>query len=207
MRITFISDTHGQHEALQLPPADMLVHAGDFTGKGQQAEVESFLEWLGAQPHTHKVFIAGNHDFLAERDPQLFQSLLPPGVTYLNDSGLTLEGIRIWGSPIQPWFYDWAFNRRRGPDIARHWALIPDDTELLITHGPAWGILDQLRHGESVGCQDLLQRIQQVKPRIHVSGHIHEAYGAQQVGGVHYINASVLDERYQLVNPPITLDW
>ena len=207
MRITFISDTHNQHTALHLPPADMLVHAGDFSGRGTLPEVNTFMKWLDAQPHKHKVIIAGNHDFLAERDKTLFQSILPAGVTYLDDSGATIEGINIWGSPIQPWFHDWAFNRQRGPDIARHWELIPDDTDLLITHGPPLGILDTLANGTPIGCEDLLHHVHRVKPRIHVFGHIHEAAGQAHIDGTHYINASVLDLRYRYRNAPVTIKW
>lgn len=206
-KIVLISDSHGKHNQLQLPDGDLLLHAGDITGRGLAWQVREFMEWFGAQPHRHKVMVAGNHDFLAEEKPDEFLSLVPPGVTYLRDSGVEVEGIRIWGSPIQPWFHDWAFNRRRGPEIAAHWALIPEGTDILITHGPPFGILDRTAHGERVGCEDLTLHLDRVRPRLHVFGHIHEAYGHVQRDGIHYVNASVLDLQYQHTQAPVVLDW
>ena len=208
MRIVFISDTHLHHDRLEVPPGDILVHAGDFSGRGRLEEVKAFLDWYGSLPHTHKVLIAGNHDFLAEREPRLFRSLIPDNLIYLEDSGVTIEGIRIWGSPIQPWFFDWAFNRQRGADIRQHWALIPDDTDILVTHGPPYGILDRVaRDGSPVGCRDLLRRINDIDIKINVFGHIHEAYGQQSVGNTLFLNAAVLDENYILCHKPWVVDW
>jgi predicted phosphohydrolase len=199
MRIVLISDTHNRHDGIQLPEGDILIHSGDFSGRGLEREVIDFLHWFGKQPHRHKVLIAGNHDFLAEKNPGLFASLIPEGVTYLNDSGAVIEGLKIWGSPIQPWFYDWAFNRQRGADIARHWELIPADTDILVTHGPPFGILDKVENGPHVGCEELLKKIESVQPRLHVFGHIHEGHGELQVGKTKFVNASVLNAKYMLV--------
>lgn len=199
MRIVLISDTHNQHRALQLPEGDLLIHAGDISGRGLQSEVQDFMDWMGRLPYQHKVLIAGNHDFLAERNPEQFASMLPEGVTYLNDSGTEIEGFKVWGSPIQPWFYDWAFNRQRGADIARHWDLIPADTDILITHGPPHGILDRVQDGQHVGCEELLKKVEAIQPLLHVFGHIHEAHGEEQHGTTRFVNASVLNLRYLLV--------
>lgn len=206
-KIVLISDSHGKHNQLDLPEGDLLLHAGDITGRGLGWQVREFMDWFGAQPHRYKVMIAGNHDFMAEQKPDEFLAMVPPGVIYLNDSGVELEGIRIWGSPIQPWFHDWAFNRRRGAEIAAHWAQIPADTDILVTHGPPFGILDRTAHGERVGCEDLTLRLTQVRPRLHVFGHIHEAYGHVQRDDIHYVNASVLDLQYQHTQAPVVLDW
>ena len=199
MRIALISDTHGQHDGLLLPEADILIHSGDFSQRGRLQEVKDFLQWFGRQPHQHKVLIAGNHDFLVEKEPDLFHSLIPEGVTYLNDSGLEIEGFKIWGSPIQPWFYDWAFNRQRGAEIRKHWDMIPEGTDILITHGPPLGVLDKTQAGDVVGCADLMARIDIVQPKLHVFGHIHEAHGQLQRGVTNFVNASVLNLRYMLV--------
>lgn len=199
MRIALISDTHGQHDGLALPDADLLIHAGDFSQRGRLPEVQDFMQWFGRQRHAHKVVIAGNHDFLADREPERFASLIPDGVTYLNDSGVEIEGFKIWGSPIQPWFHDWAFNRQRGAEIKRHWDMIPDDTDILITHGPPYGILDKIETGGLVGCEELTQRVASIQPRLHVFGHIHEAHGQEQRGMTTYVNACNLNLRYLLV--------
>lgn len=207
MRFVFISDTHGYHKDLVLPEGDFLIHAGDLTGKGEAWQVKQFMEWFATQPHPHKVFVAGNHDFLAEKAPEAFADLIPEGLHYLNDSGIELEGIRIWGSPIQPWFHNWAFNRQRGEESAKHWDLIPNETDLLITHGPPMGILDKTAMGPRVGCEELMKRVKEIQPKIHTFGHIHEAYGQLIQEGTHFINASVLNLQYKLVNAPIVLDW
>jgi Icc-related predicted phosphoesterase len=199
MRIALISDTHGKHDGLLLPEADLLIHAGDFSQRGRLAEVQDFMAWFAKQPHPHKVLIAGNHDFMAEQDPALFASLIPPGITYLNDSGTEIGGLKIWGSPIQPWFFDWAFNRQRGSDIQKHWDLIPADTDILITHGPPLGALDKTASGEVVGCANLMAKVEEVQPRLHVFGHIHEGHGLEVRGKTTFVNASVLNLRYMLV--------
>ena len=125
-QIVCISDTHGRHESVVVPNGDILVHSGDCTNKGLAHEVAEFLTWLEGQPHPAKVLIAGNHDFLFEQEPKQAERLLrelAPSVAYLNDSGVAVAGLKFWGSPVQPWFYDWAFNRHRGAEIQGHWDL------------------------------------------------------------------------------------
>jgi Icc-related predicted phosphoesterase len=204
LKFVAISDTHGQHEKLVLPPGDVLLHAGDVSVKGTEAQVIDFLHWFAAQDYRYKIFIAGNHDFFFERaSSEAVARLIPAGVTYLNDSGVTIEGIHIWGSPVSPWFFDWAFNRHRGADIQQHWNLIPPQTDILITHGPVMGVLDKTIRGQQVGCEDLLNTMEKVNPRVHLCGHIHEAYGMHKEKSTLYINASVLNIKYELVNAPI----
>ena len=184
-----------------------LIHAGDISYKGQRSEVDDFLQWFASLPFPHKIFIAGNHDFFFEKaSGAAVQAILPEGVVYLQDSGIVINGIHIWGSPVTPWFYDWAFNRPRGEALLKHWNLIPPDTNLLITHGPAFGILDTVLNGSHVGDKDLLKTIERIKPAAHVCGHVHEAYGRLKKGGTRFINASVLNEKYELVNPPVIFD-
>lgn len=204
MKFIALSDTHGQHADITLPDGDVLLHAGDLSRRGTENQVKDFLHWFGAQKHRHKIFIAGNHDFLFETAAaERVAALIPDGVVYLNDSGIEIEGIKIWGSPVQPWFHDWAFNRQRGADIKKHWDLIPQGTDILLTHGPAEGILDRTVYGKEVGCADLLDAVRRVNPSFFVCGHIHEAHGQEVSGRTTFINASVLDEDYSLVNPPI----
>lgn len=205
MNIVCISDTHGQHHALNLPEGDMILHGGDFTKRGTENQVRDFLNWFSRLPYKYKVFIAGNHDFLAEEEPDLFRFMIPENCIYLEDTAITIEGLKIWGSPYTPWFYDWAFNRHRGAEIQPHWDKIPPDTDILITHGPPAGILDNTFRNEPVGCHDLMKVIQQVKPRFHLFGHIHEGYGMVGKDGTTFINASVLNVQYQLVNAPVSI--
>ncbi|TCI92172.1 metallophosphatase domain-containing protein [Tenacibaculum sp. M341] len=208
MKIICISDTHGFHRGLKLPKGDMIIHAGDVTKRGEKEEVIDFLSWYQHLDFKHKIFIAGNHDFFFEKaSPKEINELIPSGITYLNDTGITIEGIKIWGSPIQPWFYSWAFNRQRGKEIQKHWDKIPNGLDILITHGPAYGVLDLTQHNQSVGCQDLFNKIREVKPKIHITGHIHEAYGRLNMFGVDFVNASVLSVKYELTNPPIEIDF
>lgn len=203
MRIVAISDTHGLHKQLTLPEGDMLIHAGDVSAMGREREVMRFLKWFARQPFEHKVFIAGNHDLLFEKEPELAASYIPEGVTYLNDSGITIDGLNIWGSPVQPWFFDWAFNRQRGGDIEKHWELIPDNTDLLITHGPPMNHRDLTLSGENVGCQSLSKKVLEIQPRYHVFGHIHESYGITEQVNTTFINASVVNRNYVVVNEPV----
>lgn len=207
MKAVIISDTHGKHEQLILPKGDLIIHAGDVSMRGMKLEIEAFLEWFGSLDYRYKVFIAGNHDFFFEfSDANTIAEIMPSNVIYLNDSAAEIEGIKIWGSPITPWFYDWAFNRHRGPDIKKHWDSIPIDTDVVITHGPVHGILDKTKAGYAVGCEDLLQKIDEIRPKYHICGHIHEAYGKQVVENTCYLNASILDLNYYVVNEAFEIE-
>ena len=214
MKIVFISDTHGQHKKLKLPKVEtthsestMLIHTGDSSKLGKEEEIIDFLNWFEVQDYNYKVFIAGNHDFLFEKNPFLAESLIPKNCVYLNNSSIEIEGIKIYGSPITPRFYNWAFNCDRGEKIRNYWKQIPNDTDILLTHGPAYGVLDRTIQGLKVGCEELIQFIEKIKPKIHAFGHIHEAYGKVTNSDTVFINASVLDVRYQLVNQPFLMDW
>ncbi|HZS44314.1 MAG TPA: metallophosphatase domain-containing protein [Blastocatellia bacterium] len=206
-KLCLISDTHNQLDMVDLPPADILIHAGDATGNGTVREIAAFNQQLGEikNRYRHIVFIAGNHDFLFERDPALARSMMTNCI-YLMDSEVTIEGLRIYGSPWQPRFFDWAFNLNRGPQLAAKWALIPAGLDVLVTHGPPMGILDITMTGEHVGCEELMKRIENIKPRWHVFGHIHHSHGMARDEHTTYINASTCDERYRPVNPPILIE-
>lgn len=207
MKIIAISDTHGQHPSLILPPGDLIIHAGDCSYRGTEREIKEFLAWFSAQDYKYKIFIAGNHDFYFEKStPDDIASIIPHNVIYLQDSGVTLEGIKCWGSPITPWFFDWAFNRHRGAEIKKHWDLIPTDIDILITHGPVYGMLDRTISGKRVGCEVLYEKVMSIQPKVHICGHIHEAYGQATQDETLFVNASVLDVRYRMVNEPIAFD-
>lgn len=210
MKIVCLSDTHGLHRRVRVPDGDVMVHAGDFTGRGEPSEVDNFLDWLAALPHEHKVFTAGNHDFYVEEQNEYFikQVKAIPRVTYLQDSGATIAGLRFWGSPVQPWFYDWAFNRNRGAEIREHWDLIPADTQVLVTHGPPLGILDLTFSGEHKGCEDLRATIEELKDlRLHVFGHMHPPGGQQcKVESKIFVNAAICNEGGYATRSPVVVD-
>lgn len=204
MKFVAISDTHGLHEHLVLPEADVLIHSGDVSSRGKKDEVENFLHWFSSLDYKYKIFIAGNHDFFFENtDRDKIAKMIPDGVIYLEDEGVQIDDINIWGSPITPTFFNWAFNRDRGKPIRKHWDLIPDNTDILITHGPVYGILDKTFSGIHAVCEELKAAIKRIKPKVHISGHIHEGYGQKTITDILYLNASVVNLRYQVVNAPI----
>lgn len=205
VRLVCISDTHSQHERLgTLPEGDVLLHAGDLSKRGTEAEIRAFSAWFAAQPHPHKVVIAGNHDFALEKDPEARHWI--EGAVYLQNEGCEIEGVSFWGSPFQPWFFDWAFQRQRGEEMAEIWADIPAGVDVLITHGPPQGILDRTLHGVDAGCEALLEAVWRVSPKVHVFGHIHEEYGQLVRDGVRFVNASTCSVRYDDVRAPIIVD-
>ncbi len=205
MRIVCISDTHNQLDRLRIPPGDLLIHAGDLSGRGSHKELARQLGLFAALPHRHKVVIAGNHDWGFQLDHAASRALVT-GAVYLQDEAVTIEGLRIYGSPWQPWFLDWAFNYPRGQSLAPIWDRIPEGTDLLITHGPPLGHGDRTVSGEDVGCPALLDAIRRIKPRLHVFGHIHEGYGVTQEGPTTCVNASSCTEDYHPTNAPIVVD-
>jgi predicted phosphodiesterase len=227
MKIVFVSDTHNYLRQMTLPPGDVIIHAGDATMGGKLDEVAHFAKTYGELPYKHRILIAGNHDWMAQRDNALWRTLMKErGITYLEDSGAVIDpdghvypwdpekvmaGIKVWGSPWQPWFYDWAFNLKRGSEIKAKWNLIPAGVDILVTHGPPYGKLDlTLSYNgnprEEVGCYDLADAITRVKPRVHAFGHIHCGYGVVQEDGTTYVNASNCDEHYDACQDPIVLE-
>lgn len=206
MKIVCASDTHGLHREIDIPHGDILIHAGDLTAYGKENELHEVNAWLEAMPHKHKVVIAGNHDFCFEKMRKVSEGILT-AATYLHNSSTIIEGLKFYGSPFQPWFYNWAFNLpRRGDALKANWELIPDDTDILITHGPPWGILDTNYRGDHCGCELLETRVKQVKPKLHVFGHIHQGHGQTVIEDTRYVNPSVLDDRYRPVFQPIVVE-
>lgn len=220
MKITFISDTHNKHKSVtsSLPGGDLIIHAGDISSMGYKHEIQQFVKWFNSlDNYNNKIFIAGNHDWGFQNEPEMCKELLGfyEKVIYLQDN-LELIGddyqtaVKVYGSPWQPEFYNWAFNLpRQGDELQEKWNNIPLDTDILVTHGPAWGHLDTVKFEplNNLGCELLTERIQTVKPKIHVFGHIHSGYGYKFDGNTHFFNAAVLDERYNFAHKPLTVDW
>lgn len=211
MRIVFVSDTHGAKLQHDIPEGDVIVHCGDFSKKGTEKELLAFNDWWSALPHLHKIFIAGNHDLMFENSPEHARCLVSGG-TYLLDSELVVEGFRFYGSPWTPEFYSWAFMRPRGVPLKKVWERIPSDTDVLVTHGPPQGGLDYVPRSQlHVGCEDLAQAVERVRPAVHAFGHIHEGYGCERKSwgasrDTIFVNASTCNLRYDAVNPPIVID-
>ncbi len=200
MDIVVISDTHGLHRDLDIPDGDVLVHAGDITAYGHGDELIDINAWMGTLPHEYKIVVAGNHDRCFERDKSLCEKLLSNAI-YLQDSSVELNGIVFYGSPWQPAFCNWSFNLpRNSTKIASVWDMIPEGIDVLITHGPPHGILDQNLEGHHCGCERMPAAIQRVKPKVHIFGHIHHCYGQVEIDGVRYVNAASCGEDYKATN-------
>lgn len=204
MRLICLADTHNQHHDIAIPEGEILIHAGDCTDGGTRNETENFLEWLSSQPHKHKILVPGNHDFYFEKPENLKN--VPENIHLLIDKEVEIEGIHIWGSPVTPGIGNWAFNRERGRHIKKHWDLIPETTDLLITHTPPYGILDQIGSGLKLGCEELSEILNIVQPKYHLFGHIHYSSGSTTRSGIRYFNLSILDERLRIMNSPLILN-
>jgi Icc-related predicted phosphoesterase len=200
--IVAISDTHDLHNYIDIPDGDILVHAGDLTNRGNLCELPSFNKFLGKLPHKHKIVIAGNHDWCFQDEHEGSKKLLSNCI-YLRDEEVVIQGIRFYGSPWQPWFCDWAFNLQRGEEIREKWDMIPKGIDVLITHGPPYGYCDTVEQGGNVGCSDLADVVNIIKPQVHIFGHIHEAYGTCVGSQIEFINASICDLGYNPTNKPI----
>ena len=213
MRVVLISDTHTRHLALdgKVPEGDIILHGGDIMGSGYDpTEIVWFLDWYSELPHKHKIFIAGNHDRDFENNPDRIERILEdyPEVTYLQDKLIDVDGLKVYGSPWQPEFCNWAFNlKRNGEDLEGRWAAIPEEADIVVTHGPPENILDFCIYDAfRAGCERLLPHIKRVKPLIHLFGHIHESYGVWEEDGTMFVNASVCTLAYRPINDPIIVD-
>lgn len=228
MIIDCISDLHGYYPKTE--GGDLLIVAGDLTARDRIPEWYAFYEWLRDQKYRKKVYIAGNHDgFLSQCLSTQDSKILglyedEDGMEFLMDSGTEFEGLKIWGSPWTPMFCNWHFMLERGKPLREKWALIPDDTDILVTHGPPFGMLDKNCDGERCGCRDLANRVLDLNLKLHVFGHIHDSHGechqsyetpgdAREVVKDGYkgdipkghlsVNASHVNDGYKPVNKPI----
>jgi Icc-related predicted phosphoesterase len=209
MKLVFISDTHNQLSKVKLPDGDTLVISGDMTNRGTVSELTELSEQLLKLKSKYKdiVMIAGNHDWLFQTRPDLAREMFAH-VYYLEDSEVTINGVRFYGSPWQPEFCNWAFNVRRGKEIKKHWDKIPEGIDVLITHAPPYGYLDVVEGDtQRLGCEELLKAVERVKPQIHCFGHIHSGHGETASEDTHFINAAICDEGYRPVQKPIELEF
>lgn len=214
MKVTLISDTHNKHSLIPKDSlkGDIIIHSGDFSSLGHRHECKDFLKWYNSLDYKYKVFICGNHEVGVQKDPHMLTTLLIqyPDLIYLNEESVNIEGLNIYGSPWTPFFFNWAYNAQRGEEIKKHWDKIPNNTDILVTHGPVYGINDTvLGRPENLGCKDLYDKILEIKPLIHTCGHIHTGNGYKEFNDINFFNTSVLDESYQMRYKPyhIEIEW
>ena len=210
--IVCISDTHRYHNHIDVPDGDILVHAGDFCGRGDVLEVGSFLDWMEKQPHETKIVVPGNHDVCLESDYGVRKEFERSGIELLIDSDHmdVRSGLTFYGLPWTPDFYPdtWGFQHRdAGDSPERLWNLVPDAIDIIVTHGPPYGFADQIVMGATphLGCPVQTQRVLALSNTLRgvICGHIHGGYGEYDMAGVKLINASICTEQYKPTNPPI----
>jgi Icc-related predicted phosphoesterase len=208
VKLCIISDTHNKHKRLsKLPEADVIIHCGDMTSMGHSHEIVDFMKWFSKLNYQYKICIAGNHDWLFDTNRLIAREKVPENVIYLEDSGVEIEGIKFWGTPVQLPFNNWAFNKPEARLIP-HWQAIPDDIDVLITHQPPYSIFDwsvyDLKH---TGSPSLYKEVvERIKPKVHCFGHIHSGYGVKIIENIKFVNASNLDEDYMCVNNPVVIE-
>lgn len=218
MKILSISDTHSKHRSIKIEDADVIVCSGDITFRGELDILADFVNWMKNLPIKHKICVFGNHELDFEgngfKRPYALSALQNAGIIYLEDSGVEIDGVKFWGSPITPYFHGWEFNRHRGEEIKKHWDQIPNDTNVLITHGPPYGILDTVMNIPSnsgrdlhQGCKDLTNKISDLTNlKAHIFGHIHCSYGIRKIHDTYFVNAAICNESYIPDNPPILIE-
>lgn len=217
MRIIFFSDPHNCHKNLNVPDGDLVICAGDATKRGTVEEFLDFLEWFDKLPHFYKIFIGGNHDScldykLGPRNSRLLHKLgrfvCEPTNCYLENKGVQIEGINFWGSPNTPLYGEKnAFSKKRGFELRSHWNIIPEEVDILITHGPSKFTNDQIIIGEFVGDEDLSYHIGRVRPKLHLHGHIHESRGVTYDKGTVFINGVVTKYDNEIAYPCWVIDY
>ncbi len=209
IKIACISDTHGAHRSVTIPECDLLLHAGDLTNVGEYDLLRDFNSWGKSipLPSTHKLCVAGNHECTLEGKSREAKDLLPEW-TYLQDQSHTVAGLKVWGSPWSPEFYPekWKFQLERGPSAEEFWDVIPEDTDIVVVHGPPYGFGDTVIQGYPVGCEALARRLDKVKPRLTVCGHIHHSYGVYESPWGLVVNAAIMTEEYRPLNSPIVVE-
>lgn len=208
MKVCIISDTHNKHKRLaKLPEADVIIHCGDFTSMGYSHEILEFMKWFSQLPYNNKIIIAGNHDWLFETNGIIAREKVPENVNYLEDSEVIIDGIKFYGTPVSLPFMNWAFNRPE-EKLKQHWEAIPDDTDVLITHQPPFGIFDwSVYDNKHTGSPSLyFEVVERIKPKIHCFGHIHSGHGIKVIENTTFVNASNLDEDYMCVYEPILIE-
>jgi Icc-related predicted phosphoesterase len=218
MKIVSLSDVHTKWQNIKVPPCDLLISAGDYSFKGQEYVVRGFHAWLREQPAKHIISVQGNHEVWVEQNFLEAKAAAQeecPGVHFMEEGLVEIDGFKIWCSSVTPSHgRGWSWNRERGEAIKAHWDRIPKGTNILITHGPAFGVLDEVHEQFAmgiahmhVGCEELAKAIKRVKPDLHFHGHIHSGYGQHHADGLSSYNSSICDEMYLPINLPHVVDY
>lgn len=204
VRIVCLSDTHGLHRQVDIPTGDILIHAGDFSGFGRsEAALRDFDTWLAELPHRHKIVVPGNHDSALEEHP-FPHSLFQNAALLINEETAAL-GLKFWGSPVTP-LYGGAFGLCSA-DRRKLFANIPAGLDVLVTHGPPYGVLDFAPGGMHMGCRALLAAVHRVKPQVHVFGHLHGAHSVSTGPPTTFVNAALLGANDLLMHAPIVVEF
>lgn len=215
LKIVVISDVHGKWNKVKIPKCDILISCGDYSFRGEEHMVRDFHKWLDKQEAEYIISVQGNHELWVEKNFGLAKQIAIeecPNVHFVDEGLVEIEGLKIWCSAWTPFFHNWAWNAHRGKEIRKHWDRIPDDIDVLVTHGPPAGILDVVNYAngtpkERVGCQDLWAKILTLaKLKLHFFGHIHESYGYQYFNGIQFYNVSICDELYSASNDPAIVE-
>ena len=215
MKVCCISDLHSKIN-FSIDPCDLLIIAGDVCPAvwnrnmncivQERWLIDFFIPWLNKQDTKEVVFIAGNHDWIWDLAPTMVPEM-PSNFHYLCDNFIEIMGLKIYGTPQQKYFNDWAFNRTN-TQLEKYYANIPEGLDILLTHIPPFKILDKVMEGDHQGCKVLLSRLKEMKnpPRYHIFGHIHEGYGITDIQNTKYINCSLMDGSYRMINKPVYID-
>jgi len=209
MKVVAIGDTHGKHDDLDMPDGDLLIHTGDMSDYGDISDIDLFNYWLGTLDYKDIVVIAGNHDMVFEKQPAAARAALTNAI-YLQDTWTDIGGYIVYGTPWTPHFNDWAFNRKRGLELREVYDKIPEQTDILVSHGPAWRLGDWVKNRwgvyEHAGSKEMLRALVRVRPKYHIFGHIHVAYGQYMAGDITCLNVSSINKYHEIANPPVVFE-
>ena len=197
MKVVCTGDTHGLHENLNIPDGDLFIHVGDISDSGRLEDYLSFNRMLSTLSHKNKIILSGNHDLLFELKTNSLTDVLSNGI-YLKHGLIEIDSLKIWGSSWQPELF------------GRSWLEIPDHIDVLITHIPPFGVLDNIHGGKNLGSKSLLKIIHTLNPKFVVFGHVHESYGIEKrtYNGQEtcFINCSAVVGFQKKLNPPIVFN-
>lgn len=204
-----ISDTHNVYKNLIVSKCDLLISAGDYSFRGTEQETKNFHEWLNDQPAKYIISVMGNHELGPEKDFELHKSLaleVCPRVHFIEEGLIEIEGLKIWCSAYTPAFCNWAYNLYSDEELRHHWNKIPEGIDILVTHGPAYGMLDEVfcppSYEEHKGCKELWNAVLKIKPKAHVFGHLHYHYGQLEFNGTKFYNVANCNDSYKIERQP-----